>query len=312
MLPPLGRSSVGGHDTGCGAWLLKTGVPSTSVPPLAPRVIGHCMLGCGRRGESRRERLVVGLGAWGIWDAGAGAFNTQSIFARQSLARPESDTCWRVKTAPRTSEPVGQQWRAGGPIELAVKHRAARPREETVGGVRDALDVWGNAPVFTKWGFVGCEMSRTNGLQSIYRLLVSLLVSCAGTSFLTSPHRSVAWFSRPNMCGGARIPEHWLTVVSCRPKLPGSGSSCGGGQPNAPAAGRCKGVTEVPVAQQSNPPWWKSLRAIFAGPCRTGFPNGQSRDSRGNSRLHFGTDLSTSQDEIVRSERTRRFPHDSD
>jgi hypothetical protein len=131
--------------------------------------------------------------------------------------------------------------------------------------------------------------------------------------FLTSPRRSVALFSRPNMCGGARIRtlvdsrvvssqasrfwfELWRRSAQCTSRWPVQGSY----------RGPCS------LAIQRSMPWWKSLRAIFAGPCRTGFPNGQSRDSRGNSRLHFDTDSSTGQDEIVRSKRTRRFPNDSD
>jgi hypothetical protein len=125
---------------------------------------------------------VVGLGAWGIWDAGAGAFTTQSIFVRQSLARPESDACWRVKTAPRTSEQLGNSGARVGQLSLLsstgqpdhVKRRlAVFVMSSTCGGMR---------LYSLKWGFVGCEMSSTNGLQSIYRLLVSM-VSCAGTRF---------------------------------------------------------------------------------------------------------------------------------
>jgi hypothetical protein len=94
-----GRSSVRGHDT-LGAWggLLYVGSrrPEHQVSvvlPLAPRVIGHCTkVSCDAVGVGLAEDGGPTVGLWArgpageIWDAGAGASNTQSISSGQSLA----------------------------------------------------------------------------------------------------------------------------------------------------------------------------------------------------------------------------------
>jgi hypothetical protein len=86
------------RHTGCMGGLLYVGSrrPEHQVSvvlPLAPRVIGHCTkVSCDAVGVGLAEDGGPTVGLWvrgpagEIWDAGAGASNTQSISSGQSLA----------------------------------------------------------------------------------------------------------------------------------------------------------------------------------------------------------------------------------